>query len=104
MVHCYEPKKKKQKVSEQVVTAKSSFVAYTVLLCLIVPARLLITFANSLEPDQATKQWAWSGSKLFATLISLLKYFFLKYDKVSWTFHYKSKNSQRDSIYMISCS
>ena len=36
---------------------------------------LLITFANSLDP---TKQWSWSGSKLFDTQIEFLKIFLKK--------------------------
>ena len=39
--------------------------------------RLLITFTNSLDPDQAR---ACSGSKLFETLIVFLKEFFEKVD------------------------
>ena len=42
---------------------------------------LLITFANSLDSDQArspTKRLAWSGSKLFHTLMIFLKEFFEK--------------------------
>ena len=37
---------------------------------------LLITFGNSLDPDQ--KCWAWSGSKLFDTLMVFLKDFYKK--------------------------
>ena len=41
--------------------------------------RLLITFANNFDPDQARKKCrAWSGSKLFDTLMVFLKEFFEK--------------------------
>ena len=42
--------------------------------------RLLITFANILDPDQA-QQWAWSGSKMFDILMVFLKDFFEKKKK-----------------------
>ena len=40
--------------------------------------RLLITFANSLDPDQAQQCRVWSGSKLFDTLMVFLKDFLKK--------------------------
>ena len=56
-------------------------------------------FANSLEPDQAqqnpTKCCAWSGSKLFDTLIAFLKEFFknVYFEKISRQ-QQKKKNMQ----------
>ena len=39
---------------------------------------LLIFFTNSLDPDQARQSRAWFGSRLFDTLVVILKYFFEK--------------------------
>ena len=39
---------------------------------------LLITFANSLDPDRAWQNITWSGSKLFDTLVVFLKDFLKK--------------------------
>ena len=55
---------------------------------------LLITFANSLDPDQAWKKCrAWSGSKLFDTLMVFLTDFF---EKVNFKKIYRRQKSMQN--------
>ena len=56
---------------------------------------LLITFVDSLVPEQATtKLWAWSGSKIFDTLVAFLYLFLKKVD-------FEKKISRRQKAWNI---
>ena len=69
--------------------------------------RLLITFANSLDPDQARPYGrAWSGSKLFDTLMVLLKEMFknISFEKKQQTTKGLKYNTAFQEIIRMSCS
>ena len=63
------------------VSTRDLWMSSPATLCLLTECRLLITFANSLYPDQDQGfRRAWPRSKLFDTLMVFLKAFFEKVD------------------------